>query len=131
MSKTFNKKEADKEEINKLLYQIRGKLNNFETLHGEEFPIVLKVKEEYDYINPTHYVQADGRQTWERMLDKWSAAEVALWCEMTVFKYEDRIGKKPNEDDERELDKIKWYSNKADELYKLSIPLPPDLAAIT
>lgn len=75
-----------------------------------------KLKNEYDYINPTHYVQDDGRQTWEHMLDHWTYEQVALWCEMTAFKYKERIGKKPNEHPKRELDKIEWYDSKAKEL---------------
>jgi len=75
-----------------------------------------KKKEDYDYINPQHYVQADGRQTWERMVDIWGLEKVALWCEMTAFKYKDRMGKKPNEDETREQQKMQWYLDKAAEL---------------
>lgn len=35
-------------------------------------------KENYDYINPSHYLQDDGRQTWERMLDHWSEEQFVL-----------------------------------------------------
>lgn len=78
-------------------------------------------EKKYDYINPSHYVQEDGRQTWERMLDMWTTEQVALWCEMTAFKYKERIGKKPNESSDREMKKIQWYENKAKELYEISI----------
>jgi len=70
----------------------------------------------YDHINPSHYVQDDGRQTWERMLDKYTKEEVALWMDITVFKYEDRMGKKPTETEERDRQKIMWYTKKAKEL---------------
>ena len=86
---------------------------------AQEETVNITKKELYDYVNPQHYVQDDGRQTWERMLDHWTINEVALWCEMTVFKYEDRKGKKPNEDVEREQAKIDWYKNKAKELRKI------------
>ena len=73
----------------------------------------------YDYINPKHYVGDDGKQTWERMVDNWGLKATALWCEMTAFKYTDvRMGKKPNEDVEREQKKVDWYLAKAKELYK-------------
>jgi hypothetical protein len=76
-------------------------------------------EKDYDYINPSHYVADDGRQTWERMVDKWGLEATALWCEMTAFKYTDtRMGKKPNEDTEREQKKVKWYLEKAKELRK-------------
>jgi len=75
---------------------------------------------EYDFINPPHYIQNDGRQTWERMLDYWTIKEVALWCKISAFKYQDRMGKKPNEDIKREEKKIEWYLNKAKELEELA-----------
>ena len=122
-------------QIEQLVEQLNQKLKQFETQNGspfgleivdideneEETPVVdensqTKEVDNYDYINPQHYVQDDGRQTWERMLGHWSLEQVALWCEMTVFKYEDRKGKKPNEDPEREQKKIEWYKNKAVEL---------------
>jgi len=71
----------------------------------------------YEYVNdPAHYQQEDGKSTWERMVDKWGEEKTALWCEMTAFKYQDRMGKKPGEDIEREQGKIDWYTNKAKEL---------------
>jgi len=78
------------------------------------------MNKDYDYINPSHYIQEDGRQTWERMLDYWTEEQFILWCEMTIFKYKDRLGKKPHESEERELDKIKWYEDKVKE-FKLKI----------
>ena len=54
------------------------------------------------------------------MVEKWGEKSVAIWCEMTAFKYQDRIGKKPGEDVEREQNKIKWYEEKADELNELA-----------
>jgi hypothetical protein len=117
-------------QIEQLIEQLKQKLGQYEKTHNKEYDISKKLKisidipkeetvqtkEEYDYINPQHYVQDDGRQTWERMLDFWSLEQVALWCEMTAFKYKDRMGKKPNEDVERETKKIEWYENKAKEL---------------
>jgi len=117
-------------QIEQLVEQLNQKLDQYENKNGVSFGLEvveiddsevtpesqINVQDNYDYINPQHYVQDDGRQTWERMLDKWSLEEVALWCEMTVFKYEDRKGKKPNEDPEREQKKIDWYKNKAVEL---------------
>ena len=110
-------------QIKKLKKQLTDKLKQYEKTNGEIYPLLLvdgevKVEEvpTYDFINPEHYVQDDGRQTWERMVDKWGEKETALWCEMTAFKYQDRIGRKPGEDIEREQNKIKWYEEKADEL---------------
>lgn len=73
----------------------------------------------YDYINPQHYVQDDGKQTWERMVEKYGVYKTAIFCELNAFKYQDRRGKKPNEEVEREDKKIKWYEDKAADLYEL------------
>ena len=73
----------------------------------------------YDYINPSHYIQDDGRQTWEHMVDKFGLEETAIFCKLNAYKYADRRGKKPGENTEREDKKIEWYEEKAKELYKL------------
>ena len=134
-TKRINTQISDKQkdlvtlQIEQLLEQLKQKLVQYKKMHNHEFDVKIALniheetpvtvenkKEEYDYINPQHYVQSDGRQTWERMLDTWSVEQVALWCEMTAFKYIDRMGKKPNEDVDRENKKIEWYKNKAKEL---------------
>ena len=80
-------------------------------------PQPQKQKEDYDYINPQHYVQDDGRQTWEHMVDEFGLYETAIFCKINAYKYNDRIGKKPNEDVEREQKKIDLYEAKAHELF--------------
>ena len=96
------------------------KVNVAKAIVEEPKIVPEKPVEQYDFINPQHYVQEDGRQTWERMVDKWGEEKTALWCEMTAFKYQDRIGRKPGEDIEREQSKIKWYEDKAEELRKIA-----------
>lgn len=76
-------------------------------------------KQNYDYINPQHYVQEDGRQTWEHMVDEFGVYETAIFCKLNAYKYNDRKGKKPNEEIEREQKKIDWYEAKAKELFVL------------
>ena len=117
-------------QIANLKKQLLQKLEQYRKTHGVEHVLVVSEKVEekhnrreadnYDFVNPQHYVQEDGKQTWERMVDKWGEKSVAIWCEMTAFKYQDRIGKKPGEDIEREQNKIEWYENKADELNELA-----------
>lgn len=114
-------------QIEQLKEQLQQKINQYKTSYGKDYDLVIKEKEKsvekketYDFINPQHYVQDDGKQTWERMVDKWGEEKTGLWCEMTAFKYQDRIGKKPGEDTKREQDKIKWYDDKADELKALA-----------
>lgn len=109
-------------QLEQLFNQVKQRLDQYENLNGKPYNVQLKnFNDDYDYINPSHYVADDGRQTWERMVDKWGLEKTALWCEMTAFKYIDtRIGKKPNEDTEREMKKVEWYQNKAAELLELS-----------
>ena len=115
-------------QIENLNRQLKNKLSQYVKENGREYGITIlegepaepstpeNLEPKYDYVNPSHYVQEDGRQTWERMLDMWTLEEVALWCEMTVFKYQDRVGKKPNEDIATENAKIDWFNEKAKEL---------------
>jgi len=116
-------------QIENLNKQLKDKLSQYvKENNGREYGITIlegdsaepstqdNPQPEYNYVHPPHYVQEDGRQTWERMLDMWTKEEVALWCEITIFKYQDRVGKKPNEDIDRERAKIDWYSNLAKEL---------------
>jgi hypothetical protein len=121
-------KDLTVKQIENLLMQLKQKLEQYKKQHnGAEYGIILLEGDrnepeaepetpQYDYVNPQHYVQDDGRQTWERMVDKWGEEKTALWCEMTAFKYQDRMGKKPGEDVEREKGKIEWYEKKAQEL---------------
>ena len=75
-------------------------------------------KKKYNYVNPEHY-KGHGVETIDKMVRIWGVAAVALYCEITAFKYRDRIGRKPGEPVERELEKIRWYEEKAAELRKL------------
>jgi hypothetical protein len=109
------------QQIEQLSAQLKQKLTQYKNNNGKDHPISVSESNDYDYINPTHYVADDGRQTWERMVDKWGERATALWCEMTAFKYTDtRIGNKPNEDTEREMKKVEWYMNKAAELNEIA-----------
>ena len=99
--------------------QLKQRLDQYEKMHGKPYPTQLKEGDDYDYVNPQHYVQDDGRQTWEHMVDDFGAYETAVFCKLNAYKYQDRIGKKPNEDVEREQKKIDWYEAKAAELFEL------------
>lgn len=69
----------------------------------------------YDHINPNHYKQG-GKEVIEMMVDIWGAEDVVKYCEMNAFKYRMRMGLKPNQPIAQELEKAKWYENKAKEL---------------
>jgi hypothetical protein len=50
------------------------------------------------------------------MIDIWGKDAFIKHCEMTSFKYRMRIGIKPNQPIERDLEKAKWYELKAKQL---------------
>jgi glucan biosynthesis protein len=70
---------------------------------------------EYDYINPIHY-QNSSMETIDMMVAIWGKDAVVKHCEMCAFKYRMRLGLKPDQPIEQDLDKAKWYENKAKEL---------------
>lgn len=73
----------------------------------------------YDYINPSHY-KTGGMEVFDMMVKIWGVEKAIAHCEMTAFKYRMRVGKKPNQPIERDLEKAKWYEDKASELRKLN-----------
>ena len=70
---------------------------------------------EYDYINPNHYKQF-SKETIDMMVSIWGKEAVATHCEITAFKYKRRVGSKPEQPIERDMEKANWYLNKAKEL---------------
>ena len=106
-------------QLEQLTTQLKQRLEQYEKQTGTPYRVQLKEGSDYDYINPQHYVQDDGRQTWEHMVDDFGLYETAIFCKINAYKYADRIGKKPNEDIEREQKKIDWYEAKAAELFSL------------
>lgn len=80
-------------------------------------------KDNYDNINPSHYKNS-SIETIDQMVMIWGADIVAIHCEITAFKYRSRIGTKPNQKIQDELDKIKWYEDKARELRTPLMTIP-------
>lgn len=113
-------------QIEQLKEQLVEKLQQYKNQNGKEYGLViLKVqsedvkKDDYDYVNPQHYVQDDGKQTWEHMVDDKGSIVTGIFCDTNSYKYSDRKGKKPNEDEKREQSKIDWYDAKFDDLKKV------------
>lgn len=73
------------------------------------------MKETYDYINPNHY-KGFSKEVIDMMVDIWGNENVATHCEITAFKYRMRMGTKPDQPIERDLEKANWYLNKAKKL---------------
>ena len=65
--------------------------------------------------SPSHYNNY-SIEAIEMMRRIFGNEATAKWCEMTAFKYRMRMGTKPGEPVERDLDKEKWYLKKAKEL---------------
>ena len=63
----------------------------------------------YEFVNhPSHYNQYD-KEVVEMMNAIWGPEETAIWCKLTAFKYRMRLGLKPGETVERDLEKEKVY----------------------
>jgi hypothetical protein len=75
----------------------------------------LDQKEEYDFVNPEHYKQG-SMEVIDMMKLLWGTEALILHCEMTAFKYRMRAGTKPDQPIERELEKARWYDEKAKKL---------------
>jgi hypothetical protein len=76
---------------------------------------ISTIMKEYDFVTPPHY-KGQSKETWEMMLDIWGAEFFIAHCEMTAFKYRQRLGRKPGQPIEQDLEKAFWYENKAKEI---------------
>ena len=72
-------------------------------------------KNSYDNVNPLHY-QTMFKEVWEYMIEIYGKEKFIAFCELNVFKYSMRVGKKPGASVEDDLGKIKWYADKIKEL---------------
>lgn len=67
-------------------------------------------------INPAHYQGENGRQCIDIMLERYGIDAVIHFCQLNSFKYHFRAGRKEGESKETDLDKARWYEDKAREL---------------
>lgn len=65
--------------------------------------------------HPAHYNNYSV-EVIDMMQKIWGAEATALWCEMTAFKYRMRLGLKPDNPIEQDLEKEAWYLARANEL---------------
>lgn len=75
------------------------------------------VKKEYDHINPNHYKNY-SKEVIDMMVAIYGTQATSIYCEMNAFKYRMRMGTKPDQPIERDLEKERWYLNKSRELGK-------------
>lgn len=99
--KTEQKKDSDR--VEKLAEDVR-KAQGKEDYH------------KYEMVNhPKHYNEYDI-EVIEMMERIWGVEATILFCQMNAFKYRQRMGLKPGQPIEQDLDKEKWYLKKANEL---------------
>ena len=75
----------------------------------------LDQKENYDFVNPEHYKQG-SMEVIDMMKLLWGTEALILHCEMSEFKYRMRLGRKPDQPTDRDLQKSNWYLEKANKL---------------
>ena len=84
----------------------------------EDFEKAIKEhidKNPYDYINPAHY-QRYSVQAIDMAVAIWGEEKVSNACEIMAFFYRMRMGTKPDNPFEQELQKEEWFLNKRTEL---------------
>jgi len=73
-------------------------------------------KQSYEFVNhPSHYNEW-SYEVIDMMEKIYGTEETALWCEMTAYKYAMRMGFKPTDSIQQDIDKRNWYLKKAKEL---------------
>lgn len=88
----------------------------FETDMKEMQELKDKLDGKYEMVNHPQHYNSSSIETIEKMVRIWGPEQTATWCEMTAFKYRERIGNKPDNSLEQEMGKIRWYESKAREL---------------
>ena len=72
--------------------------------------------EKYEFVNhPSHYNEW-SMEVIDMMEKIYGIENTIMWCEMTAYKYAMRMGFKPTDDIQQEINKRNWYLNKAKEL---------------
>lgn len=78
----------------------------------------VQTEQKYEMVNhPTHYNNYD-KEVIEMMINIWGPEETAIFCKLNAFKYRLRMGTKPDNDIQQDLNKEKWYLKKFHELKK-------------
>lgn len=76
----------------------------------------VNTEKNYEHVNhPSHYNNYSV-EVIDMMKKIWGIENTIRWCEMTAFKYRMRMGTKPGNSIEQELNKEKWLLEKKKEL---------------
>ncbi len=77
--------------------------------------IIMK-KVNYNYVSSPQHYNTGSVEVIEMMLRIWGKDAVISFCELNAFKYRMRLGSKPGQSIEQELNKAKWYEDYANKL---------------
>jgi hypothetical protein len=83
-----------------------------------EFNEITRPKEpveEYNYTDPNHYRRYPV-EVIDQMERVFGTKALVIFCQLNAFKYRSRMGTKPGQPFERDLEKEDWYLTKAEEL---------------
>ena len=98
-------------ELAKFFFQYK---NTITTDNGTQMSIDNNTQ--YEHVNhPTHYNNYDT-EVIDMMEKIWGKQQTAVWCKLTAFKYRMRMGTKPDNDINQDLQKESWYLQKYNEL---------------
>ena len=79
------------------------------------------MSDKINHITPDHYKNY-SKEVIDMMVDVYGKENTAIFCEMNAFKYRMRMGTKPDQPIERDLQKEKWYLSKCKELTEYKLP---------
>lgn len=84
--------------------------------NGSWVTVTIPKDDEYEMVNhPTHYNNYE-KEVIDMIESIWGTYLAAMWCEITAFKYRMRMGTKPGNSIDQDINKERWYLNKAAEL---------------
>ena len=66
--------------------------------------------------HPKHYIDENGKECIDVMIDTFGKEAVITFCKLNAFKYMWRAGKKPGSPELEDLKKAEWYISKQREL---------------
>lgn len=73
--------------------------------------VAVSTKSEEKVNHPSHYINSDGKECIDVMIDTFGIDAVITFCKLNAFKYMFRAGKKEGSPEKEDLDKAAWYTN--------------------
>lgn len=76
----------------------------------------MEEDKKYEHVNSPNHYNNYSVEVIDMMEKIYGTDAVILFCELNAFKYRMRMGTKPDQPIHRDIEKEKWYLNKAKEL---------------